>query len=75
MFTRPKEQEASIRQESLRLLAIIVSFAKGMNYDSSFIVLSGIFALITESPFIHSQKETKGRMNLSFPSTALNYSH
>lgn len=54
----------------LRLLAIIVSFAKGTNYDSSFIVLSGSFALITESQFIHSQKEMKGRMNPSLLSTA-----
>lgn len=51
-------------------LAITVSFATAMNYDSSSIALSGSFALISEFQFIHSEKEIKGRIHSSLLSTA-----
>lgn len=44
----------------------MVSFAKGMNYDPSFIMLSGNFALITDSWFVRSQKKKESRMNPFF---------
>lgn len=52
--------------DSFRLLSITVSFAKGINYDPSFIMLSGSFALITDSQFVCSQKKKESRMNPSF---------